>query len=142
MILRETQLAEIRRDSDRTTRPRTQSGDDAPVPTPSSLASAPRSWSHEDADLVQKRSAEYFKTLKPQNNFHCWLVSEIGLSSIRIDRDERIERRVRDKIVIKGGDPLGIRSSPGGAFDSASSSGPSPSKSSSFSSGLPRAASG
>jgi len=55
----------------------------------------------EDAELVQKRSEEFFKTLRPQNNLHCWYVSQISLTSLRIDRGERIERRVRDKIAIK-----------------------------------------
>jgi len=54
----------------------------------------------EDAELVQRRSVDFFKTLRPQNHFHCWLVTEVALLSIRIDRSERIERRVRDKVAI------------------------------------------
>lgn len=55
----------------------------------------------EDADLVMSRSRDFFKTLKPQNDFHCWLVTQISLLSIRIERNERIERRVRGKISIR-----------------------------------------
>jgi hypothetical protein len=55
----------------------------------------------EDVFLVQDRAAEFFNTLKPQNEFHCWLVNEVALDSIKIDRCERIERRVRDKASLR-----------------------------------------
>ena len=55
----------------------------------------------EDAQLVQGRAREFYQTLRPQNSFHCWLVSEISLYSVRIDRCERQERRVRDKVALK-----------------------------------------
>jgi hypothetical protein len=55
----------------------------------------------EDASIITGRAKDYFDTLRPQNHFHCWLVSEISLVTWRIDRSERIERRVRDKIAIK-----------------------------------------
>ena len=55
----------------------------------------------EDARLIRERSDEFFNTLKPQNDLHCWVVTEIALASIKIDRCERIERRVRDKISLR-----------------------------------------
>ncbi len=55
----------------------------------------------EDAALIEERSRDFFRTLKPQNDFHCWLVTQVSLNSIRIDRSQRIERRVRDKIAIR-----------------------------------------
>src|SRR3954447_18939503 len=54
----------------------------------------------EDAKLVQDRAYDYFGALKPQNHFQAWLVTEVSLLSIRTERCERIERRVRDKIAI------------------------------------------
>ena len=54
----------------------------------------------EDAKLVQDRAHDFFRTLRPQNHFHAWLVTQISLLSIRIERCERIERRVRDKIAM------------------------------------------
>src|ERR1700722_4982868 len=101
MIASEPSLDEQRRETLRTTRPRTQDGDDSPRADSLILNLCASVIVPEDADLVQKRSKEYFKTLRPQNNLHCWYVSQIGLISIRIDRDQRIERRTRDKIVIK-----------------------------------------
>ena len=55
----------------------------------------------EDANTVMTRTNDFFNTLKPQNNYHCWLVTEISLASIKIDRCERQERRARDKVSIK-----------------------------------------
>jgi hypothetical protein len=101
MLLRETQQAELRREALRAVRPRTQDGDDSPRADTLVLNLCASVIIPEDANLVQKRSTEFYNTLRPQNHFHCWCVSEIGLLSIRIDRDERIERRLRDKIVIK-----------------------------------------
>ncbi len=101
IIAREPSMADRRRQSLQDVRPRTQDGDDSPRLDKLVLGLCASVVVPEDADLVQKRSEEFYKTLRPQNHFHCWLVSEIGLLSIRIDRDERIERRVRDKIAIK-----------------------------------------
>ena len=55
----------------------------------------------EDAELVQQRAEEFFYTLKPQNYFHCWLVDQAALSSVRLDRSQRIERRIRDKVALR-----------------------------------------
>ena len=55
----------------------------------------------EDIELVQRRSAEFFDTLKPQNEIHVWMVDQAALASIRIDRSQRMERRVRDKISLR-----------------------------------------
>ncbi|WP_435009653.1 hypothetical protein P12x_000909 [Tundrisphaera lichenicola] len=56
---------------------------------------------HEDFATVQARSDSYFNTLKPQNRFHAWLVDQVAVLSLRIDRCVRIERRVRDKIALR-----------------------------------------
>ena len=55
----------------------------------------------EDLEAVQRRSNDYFYTLKPQTPFHAWLVDKVAILSLRIDRCERIERRVRDKISLR-----------------------------------------
>lgn len=55
----------------------------------------------EDFDLVQERTTCLFYALKPQNQYHNWLVDKAAILSIRIDRSERIERRVRDKVALK-----------------------------------------
>jgi hypothetical protein len=55
----------------------------------------------EDARTVTGRALQFFDTLRPQNDFHCWVVSEVSLTTFKIDRAERMDRRVRDKIAIK-----------------------------------------
>ena len=55
----------------------------------------------EDVALIQQRSREFFDTMKPQNEVHVWMVEQAALASIRIDRCQRIERRVRDKMALR-----------------------------------------
>jgi len=51
----------------------------------------------ESFELVRDRSADWYRALKPRNDFHAWLVDQIAVISIRVDRSERIERRLRDR---------------------------------------------
>ena len=55
----------------------------------------------EDVEQLQRRAEEIFYTLKPQNLLHCWLVDQVALISLRVDRSQRIERRVRDKVALR-----------------------------------------
>ncbi len=55
----------------------------------------------EDAAAVECRTREFFHTLRPQNDFHCFLVGEIALITFKIERVERMDRRARDKIAIR-----------------------------------------
>jgi hypothetical protein len=55
----------------------------------------------EDAHAIMSRARDFFDTLRPQNHFHCFLVNEVALISFKIERSERMDRRVRDKIAIK-----------------------------------------
>ena len=51
----------------------------------------------EDLALVQQRTSEWFFALKPQDEYHVWLVDRISVFSLRIERAERMERRLRDR---------------------------------------------
>jgi len=51
----------------------------------------------EDFELVRQRSWDWYRALKPRDDFHAWLVDQIALISIRVDRCGRIERRLRDR---------------------------------------------
>jgi hypothetical protein len=51
----------------------------------------------EDQDAFETRSLQWFYALKPQNMYHSWLVDKVAIISLRVDRCERMERRVRDK---------------------------------------------
>ncbi len=57
----------------------------------------------EDIELVQARSSEWYYALKPQNKFQSWMVDEIAVVSLRIDRSERMERRLRDRHSLRAG---------------------------------------
>jgi hypothetical protein len=55
----------------------------------------------ENLEVVQQRSSEFFDTFKPQNEVHVWMVDQAALNAIRIERCQRIERRVRDKMALR-----------------------------------------
>ena len=38
--------------------------------------------------------------IKPQNEFHAWMVDQMAVTSVRIDHNGRIERRLRDRAVL------------------------------------------
>ena len=51
----------------------------------------------ESLELIQERASEWFYALKPQNEYQSWLVDKITVLSLRVDRVERMERRLRDR---------------------------------------------
>jgi len=51
----------------------------------------------EDLERVQGRSLDWYRALKPRNELHAWLVDQVAVISIRVDRCGRIERRLRDR---------------------------------------------
>ncbi len=50
---------------------------------------------------MAERTRDLFFGIKPQCHYHNWLVDKAAVISLRIDRAERIERRVRDKVSLK-----------------------------------------
>jgi hypothetical protein len=54
----------------------------------------------EDVLTVNTRTLQWYDSIRPQHYFHCWMVDQICLNSIRIDRNARIERRLRDRVVL------------------------------------------
>src|SRR3954463_11782011 len=95
MIVSEARVAANRRNAARSTGPKTEAG---------KQRSRAKALKHglcasvvvaEDAKLVQQRTCEWFDALKPQSEFHSWLVDEVANISLRIDRCERMERRAR-----------------------------------------------
>ena len=55
----------------------------------------------EDARAMQNRVTDFYGTLKPQNSFHVWLVEQISVVTLQIDRCQRIERRLRDRKALR-----------------------------------------
>jgi len=55
----------------------------------------------EDAVAMQIRCNHVYQALKPHNDYQSWMVDHVALFSLRIDRCERIERRLRDKACLR-----------------------------------------
>jgi hypothetical protein len=51
----------------------------------------------EDPEQIQARAEMFFKTFKPTTDYQAWHVDRAAVVSVRIERCERMERRVRDK---------------------------------------------
>src|SRR3954449_2002546 len=96
MIVSEARLAANRRNAQRSTGPKTEEGKQRSRANALKHGLCASVVVAEDARLVQQRASDWFDALKPQDEFHSWLVDEVALISIRIDRCERMERRARD----------------------------------------------
>jgi hypothetical protein len=55
----------------------------------------------EDAELVRARTADLLDTIKPRDEFQRWLVAQIALVSLRIERCEQVEGVVRDRVALQ-----------------------------------------
>jgi hypothetical protein len=55
----------------------------------------------EDEPAITKRTLAWFDSFHPQNYFHGWLVDQVVVNSFRIDRNVRIDRRLRDRVVMR-----------------------------------------
>jgi hypothetical protein len=90
-----------RRNAQKSTGPRTVEG---------KLASRANALTHglcsvvivpESAELVQKRAEEIYEAFKPYTDYQAWQVDRAAIITVRIDRIERMERRIRDKICLR-----------------------------------------
>src|SRR3954454_19326050 len=96
MIVSEARLAANRRNAARSTGPKTEEGKQRSRANALKHGLCASVVVAEDAQLVQQRTSEWFDALKPQSEYHSWLVDEVAVISLRIDRCERMERRTRD----------------------------------------------
>ena len=96
MIVSEARVAANRRNAQRSTGPKTEEGKQRSRANALKHGLCASVVVAEDVQLVQQRASDWFDALKPQDEFQSWLVDEIAVLSIRIDRCERMERRARD----------------------------------------------
>src|SRR3954451_18392353 len=96
MIVSEARLAANRRNAARSTGPKTEKGKQRSRANALKHGLCATVVVAEDAKLVQQRASDWFDALKPQNEYQSWLVDEVAIISLRIDRCERMERRARD----------------------------------------------
>jgi hypothetical protein len=55
----------------------------------------------EDLPLIQARAEEIYRALKPNNDYQAWHVDRAAVMTLRIERCERMERRIRDKVALR-----------------------------------------
>jgi hypothetical protein len=96
MIVSEARIAANRRNALRSTGPKTEEGKQRSRANALKHGLCASVVVAEDLKLVQQRASDWFDALKPQNEFQSWLVDEVAIISLRIDRCERMERRARD----------------------------------------------
>src|SRR3954451_12015675 len=101
MIVSEARLAANRRNAQRSTGPKTEEGKQRSRANALKHGLCASVVVAEDAKLVQQRASDWFDALKPQCEYHSWLVDEVAIISLRIDRCERMERRARDAKAIR-----------------------------------------
>jgi hypothetical protein len=101
MIVSEARISANRRNAQMSTGPRTEEGKSRSRANSLKHALCASACVPENLELVQQRSREFFETLKPQNEVHVWMVGQAAIASIRIDRSQRMERRIRDKISLR-----------------------------------------
>ena len=101
MIVSEARIAANRENSKRSTGPTSPEGKSISRANSLKHGLCASAVVPEDLELIGQRSKEFFMTLKPQNELHVWNVEQASILSIRIERCQRIERRVRDKVSLR-----------------------------------------
>src|SRR3954453_7001697 len=96
MIVSEARLAANRRNALRSTGPKPEEGKQKSRANALKHGLCASVVVAEDLKTVQQRASDWFDALKPQDEFQSWLVDEIAVISLRIDRCAGMERRARD----------------------------------------------
>jgi hypothetical protein len=55
----------------------------------------------EDIELLQQRAFECYEGLKPKDTYQGWIVDQVAILTVRVDRCSRMERRARDKVALR-----------------------------------------
>jgi hypothetical protein len=55
----------------------------------------------ESLELIQRRACECFEGLKPKDNYQGWIVNQVALLTLKVDRCGRMEGRARDKVALR-----------------------------------------
>ena len=97
MIVSEARLAANRRNALLSTGPKTADGKERSRANALKHGLCATVCVPEDLKLVSAREADLHDALRPQNQYQARLVEHVAIWSVRIDRCERMERRVRDK---------------------------------------------
>jgi hypothetical protein len=55
----------------------------------------------EDVAAINARNLDWYDSLRPQNDYHSWLIDQAVFTSLWIDRNVRIDRRQRDMSALR-----------------------------------------
>jgi hypothetical protein len=55
----------------------------------------------ESPELVQRRAWECFEGLRPQDDYQAWIVNQVAVLTLKVDRSGRMERRARDRVALR-----------------------------------------
>ncbi len=97
MIVSEARRAANRRNALHSTGPRTAEGKEQSRANALKHGLCAAVVVAEDPEAVRRRADDWSRALKPQNSFHSWLVDDLAVLSLRIDRSEQIERQLRNR---------------------------------------------
>ena len=97
MAASEAQIAANRQNSLKSTGPRTEEGKAKCRANALKHGLCASVVLAEDVELAHYRELDWYEALKPQNAAQSWLVEKISIYSLRVDRCERMERRLRDR---------------------------------------------
>src|SRR5947199_9660187 len=101
MIVSEARISANRRNAQLSTGPKTEEGKRRSRANAIKHGLCASTVVEENVELVQQRAMEWFESLKPQNDFHGWLVDRMPILSVRIRRPDRIEPRAGDHNAIR-----------------------------------------
>jgi hypothetical protein len=101
MATSEARIQANRRNALLSTGPKTQEGKDRSRANALKHGLCSTTLVPEDLRLVTERAMEWYMCLKPQNPYQTWMINEIAVISLRIDRAERMERRLRDRAMLR-----------------------------------------
>ena len=101
MTVSQAKIDANRRNAQMSTGPRTQEGKDRSRANALKHGLCSTALVPENLEVVQQRSNEWYGALKPQNPHQGWIVKQIAVISLRMDRSERMERRLRDREMLK-----------------------------------------
>jgi hypothetical protein len=101
MIVTEARILANRRNALLSTGPRTQEGKDRSRANALKHGLCSAVLVPESVELIQQRASDWYYALKPQNPHQSWLVDQVAVVSLRIDRSVRMERRLRDRNMLR-----------------------------------------
>jgi hypothetical protein len=101
MIVTEARILANRRNAQLSTGPKTAEGKDRSRANALKHGLCSAVLVPESLELVQERTSDWYYALKPEHPHQSWLVDQVAINSLRIDRAERMERQLRDRQMLR-----------------------------------------